>query len=221
MVRQLPLDVRLRDGAAFQNFYSRDGEILARLRALAAGQAAEIYLWGKSASGKTHLLEAVCRHGAAAGVAVAYVPLDAARAAGVTALEGLERAQVLCLDEVPAVAGDRPWETALFQLYDRRRERGQGTVVCATGPPGRIGLTMPELVSRLSRGLVYRLTMPDEAGRRQALRERAANRGLVLGDAVLEYLWRRYPRDLRSLFCLLERIDSLRSEEHTSELQSH
>ncbi len=47
----------------------------------------------------------------------------------------------------------------------------------------------------------------DDAGRREALRRRAARRGLELDDAVLDWLFRRVDRDLKSLTALLDRLD--------------
>ena len=47
----------------------------------------------------------------------------------------------------------------------------------------------------------------DEAGRIEALRLRAAQRGLQLPSETLDYLLKRMPRDLRSLFDILDALD--------------
>jgi DnaA family protein len=39
------------------------------------------------------------------------------------------------------------------------------------------------------------------------LRERAQSRGFELDDAVLDFLFRRYPRDLGAMLELLDRVD--------------
>ncbi|HEX20308.1 MAG TPA: hypothetical protein ENG78_05760 [Acidiferrobacteraceae bacterium] len=66
---------------------------------------------------------------------------------------------------------------------------------------------LPDLLSRLRAGLVYQMTSLDDEGKYAALRLRAANRGIEITDDVSEYLLRRYPRDMKILFALLERID--------------
>jgi DnaA family protein len=47
----------------------------------------------------------------------------------------------------------------------------------------------------------------DDAGRIEALRLRAAQRGLQLPYETSEYLLKRMPRDLRSLFEVLDLLD--------------
>jgi DnaA family protein len=65
----------------------------------------------------------------------------------------------------------------------------------------------PDLRSRLGQGLRVSLDVLDDDGRREALRRRAARRGLELDDAVLDWLFRRVDRDLKSLTALLDRLD--------------
>jgi DnaA family protein len=55
--------------------------------------------------------------------------------------------------------------------------------------------------------VVYQLRDLDDAGRIEALRLRAAQRGLHLPHDTGEYLLRRMPRDLPSLFELLDYLD--------------
>jgi DnaA family protein len=55
--------------------------------------------------------------------------------------------------------------------------------------------------------VVYQLRDLDEAGRIEALRLRAAQRGLQLPQETSEYLLRRVPRDLPSLFEVLDHLD--------------
>ncbi len=55
--------------------------------------------------------------------------------------------------------------------------------------------------------MVYQLHDLDDAGRVDALRLRAAQRGLQLPQETSEYLLRRMPRDLKSLHLLLDQLD--------------
>jgi len=47
----------------------------------------------------------------------------------------------------------------------------------------------------------------DDQGRRDWLRQAAAARGMSIDDAVLDYLFRHYPRDLDGLLQVLDRLD--------------
>ena len=80
-------------------------------------------------------------------------------------------------------------------------------IYAATAMPLALGIGLPDLVSRLEQCTRLALQAPDEATRREILRERAARRGLELDDAVLDFLFKRVGRDLGSLTALLERLD--------------
>jgi DnaA family protein len=68
-------------------------------------------------------------------------------------------------------------------------------------------LTLPDLTSRLGWGPVFQLATLSDRDKRAALQMRARRRGLELGNEVAEYLLRRYPRDMDSLFSLLNQLD--------------
>src|SRR3569623_3532317 len=112
---QLPLCVRLRDGATFANYWPGANQLAVSLLQLGLQRGDEpcVYLWGPTGTGKTHLLQAVC-HLAAARGPVAYLPLAEAAHISPALLEGLEHLPLEALAAVAHLAGDRRWETALF-----------------------------------------------------------------------------------------------------------
>lgn len=209
MSRQLPLDLRLRDGSSFANFLaSGNEEVSAGLRALVSKRApGSIFLWGERAAGKTHLLEAACRVIQEQGGLARYVPLSTGELSPAV-LEDAEHAELVCLDDVECIAGDRDWEAALFALVERVRDQRGRLLATAIGPPGNIGLRLPDLATRLAWGTVYQLRALDDAGKIAAIRLRASNRGLDMPLEAARYILNRYPRDMVSLFALLARIDT-------------
>jgi DnaA family protein len=68
-------------------------------------------------------------------------------------------------------------------------------------------LGLPDLVSRLGWGPVFQLSALTDIEKRGALQLRAHRRGLEMGDEVADYLLKRCPRDMDSLFNLLNRLD--------------
>jgi DnaA family protein len=218
-MRQLPLGVRLPDRARFESFEPRNNErAIAHLRALAAGAAREVtWLAGPAGSGKTHLLNAVCAavttagDGAPGGTAsrsTGIVPLAAALAPGPELLEGRGGAGILCLDDVDRVLGNGAWERELFRVYLRTEEQGGALLLSAQQPPALLKFALPDLASRLGAAQVFQLRALDEAGQRDALRLRAGLRGLTLPDETLHYLQSRFPRDMRTLYQLLDTLDA-------------
>jgi DnaA family protein len=69
-------------------------------------------------------------------------------------------------------------------------------------------LALPDLRSRLAAMPHYALRPLDEAQQRAALQARAAVRGIQLPEETLQYLQRRFARDMGSQYALLERLDS-------------
>ncbi|AHE97381.1 DnaA regulatory inactivator Hda [Thioalkalivibrio paradoxus] len=213
--QQLPLDLRLRDSSRFETFHAgSNGLAVAAVQAVArplaeAGRAErQVYLHGGAGSGKTHLLQAACHEAFSRGQRCGYLPLAEFEARDPAAvLEALDQLDLLVLDDLQAVAGHPGWERALFGLINRVRDRAGRLVLAARAGPDGIGCRLPDLVSRLAWGPVFRLEQPDEAGIRTILQQRAAQRGLTLGTAVADYLLRHESRDLDRLLRLLDRLD--------------
>jgi DnaA family protein len=201
-MRQLPLGVRLPTTAVFDSFApGSNGEVLAALR---GATSAPVWLWGARGSGKTHLLQAVC---AQAGGSAAYFPLGRQSELPPESLLGYERCGVLCLDEVDAVAGERAWEEALFRVFNEAADLGTRLVFAAAAPPRQPSWALEDWRSRAAACVVYQLHELDDAGRVEALRRRAAQRGLELPQETSDYLLRRMPRDLPTLLGILDRLD--------------
>ncbi len=201
-MKQLALGVRLRAEALFASFWP--GENAEVVAALKASTAAPLWLWGAQGTGKTHLLQAVC---AAAGEDAAYFPLDRSLALPPAALAGYERTPMLCVDDVDAVAGDLAWETALFRLFNEAAELGNRLIFAAAAAPRQSNWLLEDWRSRAAACIVYQLRELDDGGRIAALQLRAVQRGLQLPDETAEYLLKRMPRDLHSLFDVLEQLD--------------
>jgi len=127
--------------------------------------------------------------------------------AGPMILDGLERRQLVCLDDIDVVAGDADWEAALFALLNQVFDSGGQLVVAAKTAPRESSIRLADLASRLSRLPVFRVRALDEAERVEALQLRARHRGLDLPDETANYLLRRSRRDMASLYELLDKLD--------------
>jgi DnaA family protein len=209
VMQQLPLAMRLRERAVFESFVSGPNlETVQHLRAMAQGMGAEVsWLCGPSGVGKSHLLQAVCALAQRTGISAAYLPLSELRSLGLETLEGWQHVQVLVVDDLASVAGELAWERRLFGLYREVQERGATLIAAAVEPPLLLQFALPDLASRFAAATLLPLRPLNEAEQREALRLRAHARGLELPEETAAYLQRRFPRDLPTLYHLLDTID--------------
>jgi len=199
--------LRLDDRAVFETFWPAGNEqAVSHLRRAAAGEAGMTWLAGAAASGKSHLLLAVCA-AQPAGTA-GYFQMAQLAALGPAALDGLPQLACVCLDDIQVVAGQRPWELALFSLYREVEERGGALLAAAPQPPAQLQWSLPDLASRFAVASVFRLHALTEEEQRQALMLRARARGLELPEETARWLQRRYPRDMGTLYHLLDTLDT-------------
>jgi DnaA-homolog protein len=207
-VRQLPLGVQLRPASTFASFVAgENAAVLAAIerRTLAAG-GAPLWLWGGPGSGRTHLLQAACARAAAAGRSSGYLPL-AERWIAADQLAGLDALDLLCLDDLAAVAGQAAWESALFRLLVAAAECGSALLVAASSAPAAVPFALPDLASRLRASEVWQLQPLPACAQGAALTERAKLLGLELPDETREYLQRRLPREFATLCSVLDTLD--------------
>jgi DnaA family protein len=208
MTAQLPLAWRWPRRQRFEHFHAgANAAAVAAVRALANDASAPwVYMHGGAGSGRTHLLMAACQAAHAAGRVVQYLPLSTL-ADRATALRGVPGNELLALDDIGAIAGDRDTEHALFDLYNRARAEGSALLFAADAAPSQLQLTLPDLRSRLGACTQFALKPLDDAERRGVLQAQATARGIQLDDSVLDWLFSRYARDLGALLELLDRLD--------------
>ncbi len=212
--RQLALQITLDDAATFDNFHvTNANRALLNYLQEPAALAHCTWLWGAPGAGCSHLLQAVCQqdaadHSAQPWAASFYVPLRHHADWHPDILLGLETLQLICLDDVDAIAGLPDWEEALFHLFNRLRDSGSRLLVAARTAPREAAFVLPDLLSRLQSGVVFQVHEPADDDKCQALRMRAERRGLELSEEVARYILQRTARSNTELFALLERLDT-------------
>ena len=166
-----------------------------------------VYLWGAAGVGKSHLLRAACMELHQQGLATACLEPGALPPTPAKVRE-LAGHALLCVDGLDCIAGNRDWEVALYDLYERMRGQGHALLAASRRAPAALPLCLPDLASRLGWGLVYRLRpLRTDDERLQALTLRARACAFTLPVDVARYLLQRFPRDMPTLCALLGRID--------------
>ena len=202
-MKQLALELANPPQPTLDNFIpGRNAELLENLRRLASRSPGErfIYVWGRPASGRSHLLKAVVAEFQRAGMAAVYV----ACAAGLPPVEGIEHMDCVALDDVERL--DDRAQVAAFDLYNALRERGAALLAAGSAPAVQLALRA-DLVTRLAWGLVYQAHALDDEEKSRALADHAATRGWPLPREVSDYLLTRSRRDMPSLLATLDALD--------------
>jgi len=221
--RQQTLGFLLDRDYRFENYYVLDENrhAVAALRGHSqpGGDGGQlVFLCGPSGVGRSHLLQATChRARAVGGLYSQYLPLSQLKklADPDELLEGLEQLDLLCLDDLDEVLGDHRWEQALFHFLNRALHQGTRLLFSASAPPRQLGCQMPDLLTRLGAGALYRLSPPlQDSERRAALQLRARCRGLELPDNLIRYMLRHGRRDMVALLQVLEELDSRARSDH-------
>lgn len=192
-MRQLLLDFTRAPAPTFANFvHGRNAELASVLEAAATSNFDErvIYMWGESASGKTHLLKSF----------VGARP--EARYLLASDLRVEDAHGVLAVDDVEALGEEA--QVALFNAFN------DGSlslaVVAARSAPKDVRLR-PDLATRLATGLTYRVLPLTDEEKRVALAAHARSRGFDLGQEVSAYLLTHARRDMGSLVAALDSLD--------------
>lgn len=207
-MRQLPLPVRLRASSVFSSYVAGPNEHAVRtLQARQFGISPVVFLYGPHATGKTHLLQAMCAQTDMQQQAVGYLAVNDLLECGAELLDGSAQLDTLCLDDVDVLLEDMTWNRALFNLHRELEERRGKMILAVRQPPAAFHMPLADLASRILAGTILRLQPLDEAQQLQALRLHATQRGLELPDDALNYLLRRLPRDMTTLCAFLDELD--------------
>ncbi|HLU47536.1 MAG TPA: DnaA/Hda family protein, partial [Planctomycetota bacterium] len=153
---------------------------------------------GAPGTGKTHLLQALCRSSIERSLGALYISgaSFAARARAAAAARDLDsfrrwlrEADVLLIDGVDDIAaGSRP-ATELFLLLEERIPHNRQVVLSSIDPPSANPL-FAKAQPFLASALIPQLEFADPKTREEVLRLRARERGFDLADDVIDFLAR-------------------------------
>lgn len=209
MAKQLPLQFVFRANQTFQDFFpGANSAVVNHLQRCVAGSGeAFIFLWGQTGLGKSHLLQACCHEAQQAGLPSFYFDLDQAPHSSSQLFNDLEAFELVCLDNVEAIAGRADWEEGLFNFFNRHRDLGHKLIISSAAAPKELPIQLPDLKTRLNWGLSLKIHTPDDEGRIAALVYKARRMGLEISPQAGRFLLNRADRDMASLWHLLDRLD--------------
>jgi DnaA-homolog protein len=206
---QLPLSLKLKDEATFENFYpGKNSEIISQLKKTASGKGEKIiYLCSARGDGASHLLQACCHYAYQHHIRSVYLPLKDLIHLSADVLIGLESLDLVCIDDLEIIAGNLSWEENLFHLFNRVYDAGGRFVFAARHLPKFLPIHLEDLISRLSWGIIYQLIPLVDEEKLNVLKCQADQRGMHLSDEAAKYLLTHCERQMSLLFGILNELD--------------
>jgi DnaA-homolog protein len=202
-MQQIALDIGLVPSASLANFLTGPNEAaLTHLKlwtSNALRSPVPTYLWGDTASGKTHLLKAVREALRDQGAQVGWID-----SAVHEPPEFNPAWSAVLLDDVHLYTAVQ--QHAAFNWFINAQTEQRWVLGAGALPPADLQLR-DDLRTRLGWGHVFALHVLTEPERRAVLRREADARGVFLSDEVMDFMLTRFSRDLGSLMQLLQQLD--------------
>ena len=208
-LQQLLLDIRPAALTTLDNFVVGDNaELLARLAALAAPETMDqIYLWGPTGSGRSHLLCSVVKLAQARQRPVSFT-VGARLGAELAVAPGM----LVVVDDIDDLS--EAAQITLFRTFNAARQDGLALLLSGSTPPLRLKTTLREdLRTRIGSALIYEVRPLSDADKAAALRSHGASRGMRIDDALIDYLLHHGRRDLPTLLAVLDALDQISLEQ--------
>ncbi|QJR35317.1 DnaA ATPase domain-containing protein [Gemmatimonas groenlandica] len=185
-----------------------------------------LFVYGGSGLGKTHLVAAIA-HQARAGKPDLRVEFTSgedvaehlqrviASGQGQLFIEHYQQVELLILDDVQFLTGQRETQSELLRLFNIMQGSGRQLVLTSDRQPSEIPDVDQRLLSRLIGGLVVDVGAPDYEMRLAILRNVAGTRGVEFADGVLNEVARLAFGNVRELKGALNKLSAFQQLEGT------
>ncbi len=171
-----------------------------------------LFIYGPSGTGKTHLLQAVCRE-LGPQHRVIYLTADefsarvaASREEAEAFRDELRSAGVLALDDIQALEGREASQEEFFHAFNSLYNSNCQLLLAADAPPRSLAVLPARLTSRFTWGLTAEIEPPLFENRLEILTAKAAARSLDAAPEILEELASAKTTNVRELEGLLARL---------------
>jgi chromosomal replication initiator protein len=183
-------------------------------------QASPLLLCGPSGVGKTHLLRAIVReyrrhHPRSTAVYLSAEQfttgfLEALRGSGLPSFRQKCRgAKLLAIDDLQFFPGKRRTIEELLHTFDTMASEGRQLVLASDRGLQELRALGPELMSRLSGGLICEIEAPEFSTRVGILRRMRDEAGLLIDDSVLTIVATQITAGARELRGSLNRLEAM------------
>lgn len=202
----------------FENFISEKNKyLISYLQQLIEGSQNNkmLYLYGKMASGKSHLLQASAHYARERRQNVFYLPLKSLLTSiKIDILEHLDKYDVICIDDIDAICNETAWEEAYFHFYNRIQMAGKVLIFSAQVPATDLNIKLADLKSRLVSVIAFEIATISDEEKIAVLKQESEIKGFTLSNECAQFLLSRYSRDMANLIEVLSTLDEFSLSEN-------
>ncbi len=177
-----------------------------------------IFLWGKSGTGKTHLLMALTHLFSQRGLKALFVRAETFTEHVISAIRSSEmqkfraiyrHVDALLIDDVHVFMRKDATQEELFHLFNTLHLSSKQIILSSNVPPFQLEEIEPRLISRFEWGIVLQLNELTEIERKKLLAHCCKIRNFPLTEKICSFLVHAFPNNhslLRAFEALLLRI---------------
>ena len=212
-MNQLGLPILLDSKMLLDNFIANSELVNLIHQLFQDKKASEIYVYGLTGQGKTHVLQGVVLKALASDKNAIYI--DCIDSFPEHLLDFIDQLSFISLDNVDLICKEN--QEIFFDLYNRARQAGVVILVSGSSLPADLTV-MKDLKTRLSLAAVYKLEALNDELTIEVLNKQMNDRNLTIDSKIYEYLFKNYSRDLNTLVSAMNQLDkaSLQSKKAIS-----
>ena len=210
--KQLTFPWNKENKSSFDSFYTTklNKQLLFLLKDEALKE--DLLIYGAKDSGKTYLLQALCNQFNNQGKSSFFLPMRQAIELSVDILDSLENIELVCIDGLESLVGNKVWEIGLFNLINRSFNSNNRLIFTSANNIDGMNFELKDLDSRLRKIQSHELHSLADDDIFYALKHIANLRSIELGFKEAQYLLTYADRNISDLVKILESLDQLSME---------
>jgi DnaA family protein len=201
-MNQLGLPISLDSKMLLDNFIANNELVNLINQLFLDKKASEIYVYGLSGQGKTHVLQGVVLKALENDKNAIYI--DCTDPFPEHLFDFINQLSFISFDNVDLISNEN--QETFFDLYNRARQAGVVILVSGSGLPADLNV-MKDLKTRLSLAAVYKLEELNDELTIDVLNKQMSDRNLTIDSKIYEYLFKNYSRDLNTLVSAMNELD--------------
>ena len=172
-------------------------------------RSTEIYVYGETGRGKTHLLQGAISRTLAKKKNGMYI--DCNEPIPEHVIEYIDQLDWISIDNVNLIGSQ---QHLFFDLYNRGKVAEVSMLISGPTPPSNLCI-MKDLKTRLGLAAVFELEELNDDLTKEVLKNQMSERNLTIESKVYEYLFKHYSRNVNILISAINRLDraSLQSKQ--------